>query len=133
MAVTARGRPAVGGSSSPHAGALALRLMAVMFGVFLVASGVDKLAWLADSSILSRRFDGWLEHATPAARWYIETIARPGVPLFARLVPLAELAAGAALIAGFWVRLAATLALLVALNFHIASGSFVQWSFLRDG
>jgi uncharacterized membrane protein YphA (DoxX/SURF4 family) len=110
-----------------------LRLLAVMLGVFLVVAGIDKLPWLADSTLLSRRVDGWLDEATPAARWYIDTIVRPGVPLFARLVPLAELAAGAALIAGFWIRLAAALALLVAINFHIASGSLAEGSFLRDG
>jgi uncharacterized membrane protein YphA (DoxX/SURF4 family) len=101
--------------------------------VFLVASGIDRLPWLADSSLLSRRLDAWLEDAVPFSRWYIETLAIPGAPLFARLVPIAELATGAALILGFWTRLAAAVALVVALSFHLASGSFAEWSFFRDG
>jgi uncharacterized membrane protein YphA (DoxX/SURF4 family) len=50
----------------------------------------------------------------------------PGTPLFARLVPLGEFAAGAALIAGFWPRMAATVAFLMVLNFHFATSAF--WS-----
>lgn len=131
MPPTARGRPSGGGASG--AAARGLRLMAVTFGVFLVFSGIDKLPWLTDSSLLSQRFDDWLEDATPFGRWYIETLAIPGAPLFARLAPIAEVAAGAALIVGFWMRLAATLAFVIALNFHLASGSFAEWAFLRDG
>ena len=127
MPVVARGRTGSG------AGGLGLRLMAVMLGVFLIATGIDKVEWLVDSSLLAQRLDAWLEGATPVSRWYIETLARPGLLLFARLVPIAEVAAGAALIAGFWTRLAAALALLVALNVHVASGSFAEWTFLRDG
>ena len=129
MPVVSRGR--AGGGTG--AGGLGLRVLAVLLGAFLLAAGVDKLPWLADSGPLALRLDAWLEGATPLSRWYIETLARPGLPLFARLVPIAELAAGAALVVGFWTRLAAALALLVVLNMHVASGGFASLAILRDG
>ena len=82
-------------------GAYGFRVLALMLGVFFVFNGLDKLAWFADSSILAQRLDGWLQGAAPSTRWYLETVAAPGVPLFARLVPLAELSTGLALILGF--------------------------------
>ena len=44
--------------------------------------------------------------ARPLALWYLDVIALPGAPVFARVVPVAELAAGTALILGVRVRLA---------------------------
>ena len=86
-----------------------------------------------DSSLLDERLREWLENAAPSVRWYIETLAAPGVPLFARLVPLAELLTGAALIVGFWTRLAAFLALMMVANFNFARGMFHSGEFLTDG
>ena len=107
--------------------------LAVMLGVFFIFNGVDKLAWLADSGILVDRLDGWLDSAAPSTRWDIETVAMPGVPLFARIVPLVGLSTGAALILGFWTRLVAALAFLMVMNAHFARGFFYEWEFLRSG
>jgi uncharacterized membrane protein YphA (DoxX/SURF4 family) len=60
-------------------------------------------------------------------------VAKPGVPLFARVVPIAELSAGTALIIGFWTRLAALMALAMVVNFHLARGLFFSSEFLTDG
>ena len=129
MATAARGR-SPGGDGS---GAIGLRVLASLLGVFLIFTGVDTFAWLTDSGPLSQRFDEWLDRATPAARWYIETLAIPGVPLFARLVPLAALATGGALLLGFWTRLAAALGFVMVLNAHFVTGNFMRWEFLQDG
>ena len=126
MANTIKGR--TGGS-----GAYGLRALALMLGLFFLFNGLDKIAWFADSGILAARLQGWLQTAPPSTRWYIETVAAPGVPLFARLVPLAELSTGVALIVGFWTRLAATLALFMVLNFHFARGFIFDREFLMDG
>jgi uncharacterized membrane protein YphA (DoxX/SURF4 family) len=126
MAAALRG--STGGSS-----ALALRLLGLALGLFFLFNGLTKVSWLFDSSILSDRFDGWLENAPPAVRWYIETLAAPGVPLFARIVPIAELSTGAALILGFWTRLAAFLALMMVTNFNFARGMFHSGEILTDG
>ena len=117
-----------GGSS-----AAALRVLGFALGLFFVFNGLDKAAWLLDSAILDDRLDGWLENAPPTVRWYIETLAAPAVPLFARIVPVAELLAGAALILGFWTRLAAFLALMMVTNFNFARGMFHSGEFLTDG
>jgi uncharacterized membrane protein YphA (DoxX/SURF4 family) len=121
------------GGSTGGASAYALRILALMLGAFFVFNGIDKLSWFLDSSILAGRLDGWLASAAPASRWYLETVAMPGIPLFARVVPIAELAAGAALIVGFWTRLAAFMALAMVANFHLARGLFFSGEFLTDG
>jgi len=127
MANVPKGKPAAG------AYPVALRLLAFMLGLFLVFNALDKAAWLADSGILVERLREWFEDAPPSTRWYIETVAMPGVPLFARLVPVAELAAGTALVLGFWTRLAATVALLMVANVHFARGFIFDPEFLIDG
>jgi uncharacterized membrane protein YphA (DoxX/SURF4 family) len=111
----------------------ALRVLGVAIGLFFLFNGLDKRTWFLDSTILSERLDGWVENAAPSVRWYIETLAAPGIPLFARLVPLAELLTGAALIVGFWTRLAAFLALMMVANFDFARGMFHSGEFLTDG
>ena len=113
--------------------AIGFRLLALLVGIYFVFNGVQKIAWFTDSSILAERLNAWMQNAAPGTRWYIETVARPGVPLFARLVPLIELSTGAALILGFWTRLAAALAFVMVVNLHFARGFFYEWAFLTDG
>ena len=126
--------PRVGQSTGGgRAGAYGLRALALMLGVFFIFNGLDKLTWFADSSILAQRLDGWLQDAAPSTRWYLETVAAPGVPLFARLVPLAELSTGLALILGFWTRLVAAIAFVMVMNFHFGRGFIYEWEFLIDG
>jgi uncharacterized membrane protein YphA (DoxX/SURF4 family) len=116
-----------------EASAVGLRALSVVMGVFLLFMGIDKLGWLSDAGTLSGRFAEWLETAPPAGRWYLETVAIPGTPIFARLVPLAEMAAGAALVCGFLVRVASVLAFLMVLNFHFASDVLFHYSYLING
>ena len=130
MATAVRGRsPSVGSDAATWG----LRLMAVMVGVFFLSMGLNKLAWLTDSGILMQKLQIFLKGASPSTRWYIETVAMPGVPLFARIVPIAEISTAVALIVGFWTRLAAALALLMVLNFHVATGELFTKEFLLDG
>ena len=129
MATTMKSQSTGGGS----VGAYGLRALAFLLGVFFVFNGLDKIAWFADSSILAQRLAGWLQDAAPSTRWYLETVVAPGVPLFARLVPLAELSTGVALIFGFWTQMVAALAFLMVINFHVARGFFYEWEFLIDG
>ena len=95
--------------------------------------GLNKLGWLLDSRFLAAELAGWREFAPPISRWYIDMIAIPGAPFFARLVLLGELASGVALIVGYRVRLAALLALFMVLNFHFAMGILVQFAYLTNG
>ena len=119
----------LGGVGSP---AGALRILSVILGVFLVCMGLTKIDWLMDGDILTRMLQEWRGTARPLARWYLDTIAIPGAPVFARVVLLAELAAGAALVLGVRVRLTAVLALLMVLNFHVASDLIFHYSYLTN-
>ncbi len=119
------------GRVGPHAGAL--RILSVMMGVFLICMGLTKIDWLMDGGILTQMLQEWRGTARPLARWYLDTIAIPGAPVFARVVLLAELAAGAALVLGVRVRLTAALALLMVLNFHVASDVIFHYSYLTNG
>jgi uncharacterized membrane protein YphA (DoxX/SURF4 family) len=102
----------------------------VALGTFLIFMAVDKIEWLMDGGFLVRRLQEWRGIARPLARWYLDTIAIPGAPVFARVVVIAELTAGSALVLGIKVRLAAALALLMVLNFHIASDVIFRYDYL---
>src|SRR5918995_820037 len=108
----------------------ALRLLSVALGTFLIFMAVDKIEWLMDGGFLARRLQEWRGIARPLARWYLDTIAIPGAPVFARVVVIAELAAGSALVLGIKVRLAAALGLPMVLNFHIGSDVILRYDYL---
>jgi uncharacterized membrane protein YphA (DoxX/SURF4 family) len=108
----------------------ALRILSVALGVFLIFMALDKIEWLSDSTMLTRRLQEWRGMVRPLARWYLDTVAIPGAPVFARMVVLAELASGTALILGVKIRLAAALAFLMVLNFHLASDLVFRYSYL---
>ena len=115
--------------------ALAWTVLRVSIGIFFLFEAISKLAWFTDASILSTQVASWTHAAAPGSisRWYLERIAVPGAPVFARLVPLGELSSGVALIAGFWTPLFAFIAFFMALNFQIASGALFKYSFLTSG
>ncbi len=129
MAVGVNARSA----GAARSASLALRLLAVFLGVFFIFTALGKSDWLANGAILLERFHRALPGTHPSVRWYLETIAIPGAPLFARLVPLAEFCAGAALVLGFWPRLVAGLALFMVLNFHFIEAGYWSVEFLRNG
>jgi len=110
----------------------ALTVLRVAIGIFLIFKGVGKLAWFADASILDARLNGWLQNATVLNEWYLQAVI-PAVPIFARLVPLGELAGGLALVCGVWTRPVAALAFFMVLNFHVATASIFEYAFLGDG
>lgn len=113
--------------------ALGLSILRVCLGVFLLFEGLGKLGWFLDAGELTRRLRDWHASGVPVSRWYLETVCLPYAWLFARLVPAGELAAGAALVAGAFTRPAAGLALLMVLNFHLASSALFKYSFLTNG
>lgn len=112
-----------------------LTIIRICLGVFFLCEGIGKIAWLTNASILAGRFNAWLGGAAAGStsRWYLEHVAIPGTQVFARLVPLGELAAGLALIVGFWTPLAAFLAFFMVLNIHVASGDLFKYAFLTNG
>jgi uncharacterized membrane protein YphA (DoxX/SURF4 family) len=102
-------------------------------GIFLLFMGLDKIDWFLNGTLLSQQLQQWRGMGRPLARWSIDTIALPGAPVLARVVPLAELAAGTALLLGVRVRLAAALALLMVVNFHVAADVIFRYEYLWNG
>ena len=113
--------------------ALALRLLTIGVGLFFLGMSLNKVAWLDNPDLLAQRFQGWLPDAAPYATVYLEAIAIPGAPVFARLVPIGEFLTAVAMLTGVCTRLAAGVAVAMILNFHLATSSFSSWDFLRDG
>lgn len=112
---------------------MGLVVVRLALGLFFLFEGIGKLSWFADSGLLLHSLNGWLEKAPVLSRWYLENVAIPGAPLFARLVPLGELATAAALFLGVRTRLAALVALLMVVNFHFASGVLFRYDFFTNG
>jgi len=110
-----------------------LTALRIFLGVFFLFEGLGKWQWIADSGPLVSQLSGWAEQAPASSRWYLDAIAIPFAPVFARLVMLGEITLGFALAAGFRVRLAAILGFLMVLNFHFASGRLFQYAFLTNG
>jgi uncharacterized membrane protein YphA (DoxX/SURF4 family) len=112
-----------------------LAITRICLGVFLLFQGLGKYQWFADTSILAGRFQEWVDVAAPGSisRLYLDHIAIPGLPVFARLVPLGEIASGLALIVGFYTPIFAFSAFFMVLNFAVASGLIFAYSYLTNG
>jgi uncharacterized membrane protein YphA (DoxX/SURF4 family) len=113
-----------------HSPAAGLRVLSLALGVFFLFMGLDKVGWLLDSGLLAAQLHGWIDQAPAPSRWYIETIAIPGAPVFGRLVLIGELAVAAALLSGRYVRVAAVAGLFMVVNFHFAMGVMLKWNYL---
>ena len=110
-----------------------LRVLSMIMGLFLILMAMGKVGWLLDSSDLMAELERWRGLASGNSLRYLEAVAIPFAPIFARLVPLAEFAAGTALMVGFSVRVTAGIALLMVLNFHFASGIMFTFGYLTNG
>lgn len=110
---------------------VALVLLRVSLGVFMLFFGVDRASWLMDSTPLATQLASWLPDAPPVSRWYLERII-PGAPVFARVLPLGAMVGGIALVLGFWTRIAAALSLVVVLSLQLGAGSMFRYAYLMD-
>lgn len=112
-----------------------LAILRICLGLFFLSQGLAKYRWFLDSSILAAQLTTWTDGgaANSITRWYLDEVAVPGVAVYARLVPLAEIAAGVALLIGFWTPVAALFAFFMALNFAVASGAIFGFSYLTSG
>lgn len=106
-------------------------LIRLSVGVYIFFVGYSKVSWLFDTSPWANQLSQWAAGATPMSRWYLDRIV-PGAPIFARIIPVAEMVGGLALAFGFWTRLAAVLCLVMVLNAQVASGAMFKYSYLAD-
>ena len=123
--------PGIQRSGSPRLQAAGLLVIRVAVGVYLFFVGLSKASWLLDSTPWANQLSLWLTDATPLSRWYLDRIM-PGAPIFARVIPLAEMIGGLALAVGFWTRLAALLCLVMVLNVQLAAAAMFKYSYLAD-
>ena len=112
-----------------------LAVTRVCLGVFLLFQGLSKYEWFTNTSILAGRFHEWMAASAPGSisRWYLDRVALPGLAIFARLVPLGEMASGLALIVGFSTPIFAFISFFMVLNFAVASGLIFTFSYLTNG
>jgi uncharacterized membrane protein YphA (DoxX/SURF4 family) len=112
-----------------------LTVLRICIGIFFIFEGIGKLGWFTDTSVLAEQLRNWSQTVSSSSlsHAYLERFAIPGVRVFARLVPLGEIASGVALVAGFWTPLFALVAFFMALNFQFASGALFKYSFLTSG
>lgn len=108
-------------------------MLTLGLGVFFLFMSVNKVAWLTNPNLLADRFTRWLPDASPYASVYLRTVAIPGAPIFARVVPIAEFLTALAMFTGLKTNFAAAAALFMIFNFHLATSSFSSTDFLRDG
>jgi uncharacterized membrane protein YphA (DoxX/SURF4 family) len=110
-------------------------MLRICLGIFFLFEGIGKIRWFTDTSLLANQLAGWAQ-AVPAGSWshaYLEKVAMPYSSIFARLVPLGELTAGAALVAGIWTPFFGLVAFFMAFNFQFASGALFKYSILTSG
>ncbi len=120
------------GGGGPNA-ARALMLLRITLGVFLIIKSVSKWGWLLDSAPLHDKLVKWSTRpdSIGVSRGYAHLLI-PGAPVFARMSLIGELGGGIALIAGFKTRIVAALAVLMILNYHLATGGLIAYDFLSD-
>jgi uncharacterized membrane protein YphA (DoxX/SURF4 family) len=114
---------------------LGVTVLRTALGLFFVFEALGKWRWFLSSGPLQVQLVGWAAAVRPGSLsdWYLHHVALAAVPLFARLVPLGELAVGVALVAGLETGIAAAVAFALVLNFHVASGLLFRSAFLTSG
>jgi uncharacterized membrane protein YphA (DoxX/SURF4 family) len=112
-----------------------LAIARVCLGVFFLSHGVSKYRWFLDASLLEERLRDWRQAAESGSlsSWYLDRIALPGLEVFARAVPLGEIASGVALLVGWWTPFFAFVAFFMTMNFAVASGVIFRLSYLTNG
>jgi uncharacterized membrane protein YphA (DoxX/SURF4 family) len=109
---------------------LFLALLRIAAGLSLFLSGLTKASWFANPP-LEQKLADWSQHPAVAFQAKYLAFLLPHSSLLARMVVLGELTLGALLILGLLTPLASLLALLMVLNFQIASGALFSLSYLR--
>ncbi len=123
--------PASGRARSSRAQGLALTLLRVCLGVFMVFFGLDKVSWLLDATPVAAQLASWAVDAPPLSRWYLERVI-PGAPVFARMIPVGAITSGAALVFGAWTRIAAAVAVTMVLSLQVGAGAMFRYTYLTD-
>jgi len=111
-----------------------LTCLRVLLGLFFLFQGLSRLRWLLDPSPLVQQLAAW-EHSARAgsiSAHYLQRAAIPFARVLARLVPVSQIAAGLAMMAGIWTPLVGFVAFVMVVNVSIASGAIFTLGFLTN-
>ena len=111
-----------------------LALLRILLGVFFLFQGLNNLPWVLNPSLLSQQLAAWEHGVRPdsLSAQYLQRAAMPFAGILARLVPVGQITAGLAMMAGFWTPLFAFIALVMLVNFYVASGAIFTYGFLTN-
>jgi uncharacterized membrane protein YphA (DoxX/SURF4 family) len=110
---------------------VSLRLAVALYFLYLGYTKIET-GWLSSGERLQQSLLSLEQNAPQASKWYIEHVARPGVGLWAKLIPLGETALGISLLFGLLVRLSTFIGILTVLNFHLTGGALLSISILGN-
>ncbi len=115
---------------------VAMLLMRLFLGGELLRSGITKWSWLGTET-LHTTLTAWTTGDTPAAYptylSFLTTYILPHAPMYTYLVVFGEIIVGAMLILGLATRLAALPALLMSINFLLATwNKGYEWQLINE-
>jgi uncharacterized membrane protein YphA (DoxX/SURF4 family) len=106
-----------------------LGLLRIAAGIALLGPGFAKLGWFAHPT-LEQTLANWAQHAPNGLVVSYLHLVTPHHAGLARVVVIGELGLGTLLVLGFLTPVAATLALIMVVQYHFASGAMFQGSYL---
>lgn len=111
-----------------------LAILRIFLGVKLLVAGLEKWKWITETG-LGAKLSEWIHYGAPIY-WYVpfltNTVLRHS-HLFTWLVVFGELILGALLIFGLYTRLASFLAIIMLINYMLATWNLgFQWQGLNQ-
>ncbi|HTY10455.1 MAG TPA: DoxX family protein [Bacteroidota bacterium] len=104
----------------------------IAIGVFFIAQGLNKLNWYTTSEFLRTSLDRYAQNPPPAALWYQQHVAYPGIEAWSRMIPTGEMLIGVALVLGLLTRAALIAAIALVVNYQLTSGTLFAFSFFAN-
>ena len=104
----------------------------IVVGIFFAGQGLSKLGWYASSEFLRTSLDRYAQNPPAISAWYQQHVAYSGIDVWARMIPTGEMLIGAALVLGLLTEPTLVIAILLVLNFHLATGTLFSWSFFSN-
>ncbi len=101
----------------------------IAIGLFFLAQGLNKLDWYSTSEFLRTSLDRYSQSPPALTSFYQKHVAYPGIEAWSRMIPTGEMLIGVALILGLLTQPTLIIALLLVLNYHLASGNLLSTQF----
>ena len=109
-------------------------LLRLALGALFLNAGLSKIndGWLtSDQELLSSLTTYQQKASTDWQKRYLETVALPYVSIWAKMIPLGEVALGASLLLGLLTRFSTAMGIIMVLNLHAANGNLFTFGFFQ--